>query len=238
MFWRKKSFFKNEIKSPFKLVYQKRCLFVFTEANDNDNDSAANDEVDAISDNSDDDDMLLSSDNSDSSEDLLVNETRKRKSNKSHGNVKRPVKERNQISEDSDDSDMLDDFGNLIDDDHISPKQQSSDRNKQPGSHRKRKLNVTFKSPEPYNSDSTRKGKVRPSQSRTGKGPVKQGKGAGSGGDLGKGSVRKGRRGSLEEQDGSFRVDQTLAGSFTDVGDVFGKSCMVSCNMYLCVYGL
>ena len=199
-------------------------MFVFTEANDNDNNSAANDEVDAISDDSDnDDDMLHSSDNSDSSEDLLVNETRKRKSNKSNRNVKRTAKKSNKISDESDESDMLDDFGNLKDDDSISHDQSESDKNKPPGSDRKRKLNVTFKSPEPTKNDSVRKRKVRPSQSRTGKGPVKQGKGARNDSGSRKESVRIVRRGSMEEENGSFRVDQTLAGSFTDVGDVFGK---------------
>ena len=189
-------------------------FLVISEAND-DNDTSAHDEIDAIADNIDDDDDLLhlSADNSDSSVGLLITENKKRKMNKHQKNMKRSAKKNNQISDESDDSDMLDDFGNLNDGDHIPHKQSDSNR--------KRKVNVTFKTPEPC--DSAKKGKVRPSQSTTGKGPAKQGKGEASDRGRGKGLVRKGRRGSMEEVDGSFRVDQTLAGSFTDVGDVFGR---------------
>lgn len=73
---------------------------------------------------------------------------------------------------------------------------------------KKRKQVVTFKSPGSYENDIkvTKKGKVNPVDSKTGKGPVK-----------------KGRRDRDDRNDNSFRVDQTLAGSFADVGDVFGK---------------
>ena len=190
---------------------------MFSEAND-DNDTSAHDEIDAIAYIIDDDDDLLHSsddNNSDSSEDLLISETKKRKMNKHQKNVKRSAKKTNQISEESDDSDMLDDFGDLKDDSHIP--------HKEPGNERKRKVNATFKIPEPCKSDTTRIGKVRPSQSTTGKGPAKQRRGEASDRGRGEVPVRKGRRGSMEEDDGSLRVDQTLAGSFTDVGDVFGK---------------
>ena len=39
----------------------------------------------------------------------------------------------------------------------------------------------------------------------------------------GKGPVKKGRRDRDDGDENSFKVDQTLAGSFADVGDVFGK---------------
>ena len=67
------------------------------------------------------------------------------------------------------------------------------------------KRRVAFQSPELF--DVTRKGKVIPSESKTGKGPAK------------KGSSDKVDDGG----EGFFRIDQTLAGSFSDVGDVFGE---------------
>ena len=66
------------------------------------------------------------------------------------------------------------------------------------------KRRVAFQSPEQF--DVTRKGKVIPSDSKTGKGPAK-----------------KGSRDKVDGDEGSFRIDQTLAGSFSDVGDVFGE---------------
>ena len=66
------------------------------------------------------------------------------------------------------------------------------------------KRRVAFQCPEPF--DVTRKGKVIPSDSKTGKGPA-----------------RKGSRDKVDGDEGISRIDQTLAGSFSDVGDVFGE---------------
>ena len=67
------------------------------------------------------------------------------------------------------------------------------------------KRRVAFQSSEPFGV--TRKGKVIPSDSKTGKGPAKKGS----------------RDDKVDGDEGFFRVDQTLAGSFSDVGDVFGE---------------
>ena len=66
------------------------------------------------------------------------------------------------------------------------------------------KRRVAFQSPEAF--DVTRKGKVIPSDSKIGKGPA-----------------RKMSRDKVDGDEGFFRIDQTLAGSFSDVGDVFGE---------------
>ena len=66
------------------------------------------------------------------------------------------------------------------------------------------KRRVAFQSPDSF--DVTRKGKVIPSDSKTGKGPA-----------------RKVSRDKADGDEGFFRIDQTLAGRFSDVGDVFGK---------------
>lgn len=138
-------------------------------------------------------------DNSDNDylpEELLPKTRKLEKKGMPHNNLKETLRKKIQ-SEELENSDVLHDKKALRESDCISKKHTVSDK--------KRKHTVTFKSPQPNKSG--KRGKVTPCDSKTGKAPVKKGKR-----DL----VDK-------DHEGSFRVDQTLAGSFADVGDVFGK---------------
>ena len=159
----------------------------FTEAKD-DADVVLDDEIDGDIHLSDDEISNSPNDHElDSSEELQC-KPGKRKTKETLRNSDRNVKKN---------TDILDDFDIIEDTDKSNNNSASRDRGQR---------KVTFKSPELCRSNVTKKGKVTPNNSKTGKGPVK-----------------KGKREKVDEDDGAFKIDQTLAGSFTDVGDVFGE---------------